>query len=120
MKLMCHKCEKINRYTIWEIAKCEYFGSKILLCKNCGYDTSINNTTATIIARAIIVSTILVINFFLYLEYKGEISSLLVGFIANLLIALALYFILMPLYAFLLCFANNCVRRISHSKQKIV
>ena len=117
MRLICHSCTKINRYTIWEIARSGYFSSKKLLCKHCGLDT-INNIIVTKIAWTIIVSSILVINSLLLNEYKDVIPTSLVKFTVSVLFASALYFLMMPLYAFLICIANNWKYRIRQNRKK--
>jgi len=112
MKLMCRKCTIITKHTIWKIVRCEYFGSKKLICNHCDCDISIYNTTATKIVRAMICGLIVVTTLFLFFDYMGEASSILVSLVLMLLFASALYCAFMPLYAFLLCFANNCEYRI--------
>jgi len=117
MRLICYNCERNNRYTIGEIARSGYFSSKMLLCKHCGLNTLINTIVAKII-WAIIVGSIIFISLLLLREFEEEITSSLAQLIVYFLFALALYFLMMPLYALIICFANNCKYRIRQNRKK--
>ena len=123
MRFICHKCTNDNRYTIWEIFKYDCFkGTKAnrkLFCNHCGFRMT-DTVAAKIAGITFSSSVILISNLILYkylVLYKG-LYVVKTDYLVLLPIGLALIIILMPLYAYLLCVANNLEYRIRQNRKK--
>ena len=118
MKVLCQYCEEINRFKMWDIVRANeslWNKPKKLLCKGCGFNTNVRNAATWTVG--------FVYNFLLLMGYRAfspfilhRGHSILFEVMLSLLFMFETLFISFPLYAFFICFVNNCIARIEHRK----